>query len=226
MTSRVFHLSGNQSEISCQIFPPLKIPEGSIIGLTHFQVYNSIPNIDKSNCNFKYLQDENWKNVDIPEGTYELEDIEKYLQDIIGESSLNITPNPNTLKCSFYCVHDVDFSTPNSIGQLFGMPKTVIKSKTLLLSKDLVKISNINSIQIEVNLVNGSYINGVPSNCVYKCFITTPPGFRIVECPTNVIYLPVNTDEIDSITVKLTDERNNLINFRGELISIELHLKI
>lgn len=50
----MFHLTGNSSELTCRIFPPLKVPSTAVIGLTHFQVYNSIPNVDERNCTFTY----------------------------------------------------------------------------------------------------------------------------------------------------------------------------
>lgn len=227
MAGRVFHLTGETSEFTCQIFPPLKVSSNAVLGLTHFQVYNSIPNVDDNNCNFKYKTFEGiWKNINIETGTYELADIEDVLKEELGENSVSIIPNPNTLKCVFWCKNRVDFTTSNTIGTLFGMPHEEIEPEKITVSKELLKISRINTINVEVNIVSGSFNNGVPSNCVYKCFITTPPGFRIVDSPMNITYLPITVEEIDNISIKLTDEDRNLINFRGEEISIELHLKL
>jgi len=39
--------------------------------------------------------------------------------------------------------------------------------------------------------------------------------------PQNVIYQPVNTKEIHSITLKIVDPDGNLISFRGERISTQ-----
>lgn len=52
-----------------------------------------------------------------------------------------------------------------------------------------------------------------------------PQGYKIVEVPANVIYLPVNAKRLSSITLKITDQEGNLVNFRGETITIRLHLK-
>lgn len=227
MASKVFHLTGKKSEFLCPIFPPLRVTPDTVIGLTHFQVYNSIPNVDRNNNLFRYFDGKVkiWKDINIEEGTYELSDLENYLKLLIGEKSISIKPNINTLKVEFKCDYKVDFTQTNSIGSLFGMPKKIYEANASVTSETPVMISKVNTIQIEVNIVDGSFINGQPSNCIYKCFINTPPGFRIVETPINVIYLPVNTDEIDIIHVKLLDEQGELINFREETISLELHLK-
>lgn len=228
MTSRVFHLTSKKSEIICSIFPPLKVSADAVMGLTQFQTFNSIPNIDKTNNLFKY-QDERtkeWTNITIDEGTYELQDIENFLKSRLGDEAITIKPNVNTLKCEFSCKFNVDFKVDSSLANVLGLPNEVYNANTILTSTSPVAISKVNSIQIDVNIVSGSFQNGVPSNCLYKCFLNVPPGFRITEIPNNVIYLPLNTDEIDRIIVKLIDERHNLINFRGEEISLELHLKL
>ncbi len=51
------------------------------------------------------------------------------------------------------------------------------------------------------------------------------PGYKIIEAPRNVIYLPVNVKQITSITLKLIDQDGDLINFRGETVTIRIHIK-
>ena len=51
------------------------------------------------------------------------------------------------------------------------------------------------------------------------------PGYKINEVPSDVIYLPINTRIINNISVNIIDQDGKLINFRGETITIRLHLK-
>ena len=88
-----------------------------------------------------------------------------------------------------------------------------------------VRITKVTSILVDCNLVTGSYLNGVSGHILHQFAATTPPGYKIVEVPANVIYLPVNTKIIDNITVKLTDQDGNPLNLRGETVTIRLHLK-
>ena len=60
---------------------------------------------------------------------------------------------------------------------------------------------------------------------IHKFFLVVPPGYSIVEKPSEVIYLPINTKEINEIILKITDQNGNLVNFRGEVITIRLHLQ-
>lgn len=226
MSSKIFHLTSQNSDMVINIFPPIQISPNAVMGLTHFQAYNSIPNVTSLNNQFSYKDsNDNWCEENIPEGSYELSDIEQYLQDRIGGENVKIQANINTLKCNFWCKYDVDFTKSNSIGQLIGIPQQIYKSNSDVTSVDIIQISKVNSIQVHVNITSGSFINGVASDCLYKCFITTPPGYRIIEIPINVVYLPVTTTEIDTIHIRVTDQNNSLINFRNEEIAIELHLK-
>jgi len=44
--------------------------------------------------------------------------------------------------------------------------------------------------------------------------------------PHNLIYLPVNTIEISTLSIHITDQNGELINLRGENYSIRLHLRL
>jgi hypothetical protein len=37
-------------------------------------------------------------------------------------------------------------------------------------------------------------------------FPNVSPGYKIVENPVNLVFLPVNTHSIDKVTVRLTDQ--------------------
>jgi hypothetical protein len=52
-----------------------------------------------------------------------------------------------------------------------------------------------------------------------------PSGYKIIESPSNVIYLPINTKQLDEIIIKITDQDGNLVNFREEVITVRLHLR-
>jgi len=71
---------------------------------------------------------------------------------------------------------------------------------------------------------NGTYINNETAHTLHQFALVVSPEYKITEVPQNVIYLPLNTKEIHSITLKTCNQDGNLINFRGERITIRLHL--
>lgn len=71
----------------------------------------------------------------------------------------------------------------------------------------------------------GSYKNGKLHHIIYQFFPNVPPGYKIVEAPSNIVYLPINVKTISNVTVKIQDQDDKLLNFQGETITIRLHLK-
>lgn len=228
--SHLFTLSANDSVLSARINPPIILNENNYYSLAFidFASYNSIPNVDSSNNMFFYGDHE---ELELPEGSYEIQDIEKYILENVNQKEndkliLSMKANNNTLKSVIKCNKDIDFGVGKNLGKLLGFKPQILKKDVRHTSDYPINISNVNSICIECNLVTNSYNNERPVHILHAFYPTVPPGFKIVECPSNVIYLPINTKRIDEIIVKITDQDGKLINFRKELITVRLHLKI
>jgi len=231
----MFSLSGKSSNISCDIFPPLILEDGDYeIGLVELNVYNSIPNVEKGvNDKFHYGQD---KVITIDEGSYEIDEIVDFINKHSGREDklLNLTANTNTLKSKMTCLEDVHFEKENSIGGLFGFKKQVYKAtdhsgneikKKTHISENVINIISVNTIRVECNVARGSFENGREGHVLHEFFPSVGTGYKIVEVPNTIIYLPVNVRRIDNLTVTLRDQNGRLVNFRGETISLRLHLR-
>ena len=84
---------------------------------------------------------------------------------------------------------------------------------------------NITSLRVPSDIIGASYSNGTTGNVIYSFFPNVGPGYKIIEVPTNLIYLPITLHTISSMETKLTDQNGNLINLRGEELSIRFHLR-
>ena len=70
-------LTGRSSILTASYFPALDLNDDEYeLGFTNFETYNTIPNVNSTNNKF-YFDDE---TVTIPEGSYELHAIGKYLR--------------------------------------------------------------------------------------------------------------------------------------------------
>ena len=47
------------------------------------------------------------------------------------------------------------------------------------------------------------------------------PGYKIIESPVNLVYLPITLDTIDSLEVSITDQDDHLLNLRNEKFILE-----
>lgn len=108
--------------------------------------------------------------------------------------------------------------------------------KAPILGSNKIDVSNINSINILCDLVQNSYIaneTGGSENslAIQKNLLYTFPygtvlmGFRIVQSPNPIIYLPMTRKNISSISFQITDQDGNLLDFNNEKISLALHIE-
>ena len=131
-------LSEKGSQIKTKFRPLIELDknkkyEMALVGL---ETYNSFPNIDASNNNFRYCPDNgtSWFNIDIPEGSYEITDINEHIQRIMKENGhaadIALGSNNNTLKAVVEIApnYKVDFTTPNSIRTVLGFNAQVYTS--------------------------------------------------------------------------------------------------
>lgn len=219
-------LSGKSSELTANYFPPIELEGDYECALIDFHSYNSIPNVDNYNNLFHIGN----KIIEVPIGSYELKDIVDYIKDEYESKNLGnnifIEANNNTMQVKVLTSDDpIYFNIPNSIGKLFGFNERVLSPNEEHLSDLPVNIFKVNLLRIECNIVVNTYINNSHAHTLHEFPINVPPGYKIDEIPRNLIYLPVNYREIGSLTVRIVDQHGNLINFRGEEITIRLHLR-
>jgi len=60
---------------------------------------------------------------------------------------------------------------------------------------------------------------------IYYFFPGVSPGYKIIETPANLVYLPVSLDAIYSMQTSLTDQNGKLLNLRGQNIPIRFHVR-
>lgn len=166
------------------------------------------------------------KVISIPTGSYEIEDINRFLKKVLGDDiKFVLQVNKNTLKCEIFCSRPIDFSREKSIGSLLGFSKRKLKANVLHESDMLVNIIRVNVIRVECNITTGAYINNTSVHTIHEFYPTALTGYKIVEVPRNVIYLPVMVKRIHSLSINIVDQDNQLVNFRGEIITVRIHIK-
>ena len=221
----VFELTGKGSVIEQDIFPPIVLDENKnyVVAVLSVVTFNSIPNVHEGMNKFYWNEEGISKETTIPTGSYELVGINQYLRSAMG-ANVGIFPNKNTLTAVIHSEYDIDFSQPNSIRPLLGFGKRIIPAGTNE-SEMPVNILNVNTISVECNIASGSYKNGKPSRAIYQLVIDVPSGYKIISYPQNILFFPIQQRYIDRISLKLTDQDNKLVDFRGESVTIRLQIK-
>lgn len=232
--SLLFTLHGRTSTLSIDFDNPIFLDPNAEYGLAllGFYSYNSIPNISAENGDNKfYYQTGSFgspKVISIPTGSYEIKNIEAFIQKSLGDDagSISIKANKNTLQCEIYsdsCV--IDFLTPGSIGRFWRFSERLLDKGHWHISDLPVNILQVRTIHIDCNITAGAYYVNRPTHTIYEFAVGVDPGYAIDETPKNLLYLPVTKHEINNITVNILDQNFQPVNFRGEEIIIRLEVK-
>jgi len=237
MSSYTVAVSGTTSTLRTVLFPAITLQGDKQweVALLDFTTYNSIPNIiERVNNKLHYYKEKDkdgnytqGNNVELRTGSYEIDDINRLLQTGLGRENIKIVANNNLLRSVVKSKYYIDFTKEHSIGSLLGFPPStkVLENNTAHLSPETVNIIKVNSIDVSCNIIKGSYRDGTNEHILHTFYPTVPPGFKIMEKPHNLVYLPVNTSHISDIVLNVLDQDGNLVDFRGEVISIRLHIK-
>ena len=143
---------------------------------------------------------------------------------INDKNNIEISANTNTLRSEMFLKNNytVDFRKDNSNYSLLGFHSNLYSSG-FHESENMVNILTINSILVNIDIISGSYVNGLTQPTIYLFFPDVSPGYKIIENPHNLIYLPLTSDTIHSISIWLPDQNGNELNLRGENLSMRFH---
>ena len=116
------------------------------------------------------------------------------------------------------------FRQDKSINSLLGF-HSKLSTSGFNESENMVNILTINSILVNIDIISGSYVNGSTQPTIDSFFPDVSPGYNIIENSHNLLYVPITSDTIHSITIWLTDQNGNELNLRGENLSMRFHLR-
>ena len=160
---------------------------------------------------------------------------------VIGTNMSTLRATLKFAKTSATTQYWVDFSVNNSLGSVLGFNKgeyTYIEKKEDPIdpdkvtsyidyyeSENIVRIDEVSEIRVTDDVIGSSYLDGETTNDIYSFYPEVAPGYKIVEKPFHLIYLPIVLHKISSMETRIVDQNGNLMNFRGEDIIMRFHIR-
>lgn len=222
----------------------LEIPGEWECALLQAKLWYSWYNIsaEKANNILRYSTDSGgtWKTVTIPDGQYEIYQINDYFHSIMKENgdsfingfgqedyNISIEPNFSTLRVQVNIIAGSNFQldlTQSLIYLLLGFTSIVVTTSQS--GANLANINDdINSLSIETDIVAGAYTNAYTSGILYTFVPETAPGTNIYINIMSPIYIPISSQRLQSINMIIKDNLGRRINLNGQPTTYLLHLR-
>lgn len=244
-SSYTFTFTGDSSELSSTFFPEIVLDDDAeySCALLELTTYHTIPNVTHSNNRVEFYwtnlhksatgpKDGELTHFDLPTGTYEAAEILDYIKYYLGLYGISFyfEVSTTTFKATITCstaLFTGGINSNNILNHIFGFNAgRTLSTNIKNTSDEVIKISSQNVIRVECNLTSGAYVNGKRSQSIYE-FATNKveAGYKIIERPNNLIYLPITSKRINFIQLSIFDQNGNLIDFQGEPITCRIHIK-
>lgn len=199
------------------------------IAFDSIDTYYSFPNIiEGTNNKFAYKKGGTKTVLSLPTGCYSIETINSTIKEMLSndKDKMSITSVIPQLKSAIEVAPNfaVDFTEPNSINTVLGFNARVLEHG-FNISDNIVNINRTNTIFINCDLVASSYVNETRQPVIYSFFPNVPPGYKIVEVTPRLTFLPINRSRLDSITVWLSNQDNELINLRNDVVTVRFQIR-
>ena len=209
------------------------------IAVTILTTYNSLYNVTEKNNKFYFTKslDDEFIQVTIPHGSYEIEALDDEIKRIIIEGGyytkvdypFKIKPNFTTLGSIIEISIQgpvITFVPDDSIRDLLGFNKNTIFDEYNQ-SPNPVNILSFDNIFLECNIAQGMIFKSKRSGIIHKFSLDISPGYKFVEKFRGGVqwYMLEPKDIISSICFKLKNENGELVSFNGESVTFRLSIK-
>ena len=208
--------------------------EIALVSASMWYSWYNISDSQYSNARWRYSVDSGatWIVHTVPDGLYSINGLNAYLSKTVTEDgndpeSLILSANYSTFRCvvTLGVGYQLDLSL-SSLHKIIGFDQQI-----LTVSKQgerNVNITNdINSISIHCSCVdsNSSFLNNQPTDTVFSFVPRSGPSTLLDVRPLHLIYLPITTRNLSSITISVTNQLNTVVDLNGEHTSFVLHIR-
>lgn len=189
---------------------PLILRKGAEVGVKNISLWNTLPNISPKyqNNTFKYDDGGGFQDVVIPEGMYDIKELDSFLKEKCDDQ-IRLSVNFATFKVKLL-LDDVfvDFSE-GKLHELLGLEAKVYRESEE--GKNLINITrSVDRLLIRTNIVERPFQNKF-NDVIYDILPLNEPGSIVHENPDSIEFHRCRDLVIRQIRIRITDDNNNNI---------------
>lgn len=221
-------ITDSNSEIHRHYHEGIDLAGNYEVGLKSLVIRHNVPNITKSNNRVKFIPPNETSDIEvvIPPGSYTLEDIALVIKNLQPDTKWESVLNENTFKIKLFCAWGIDFTEKNSLGNLLGFKKQILKPDITHYSDRVSDLYSINMIKVKCNLIKNNIQDLERNdNTIFEFPLIYTKGEKIVERPINISYYKVIPETIHDLSLKIVDQNNRVIDFHNNKICITLEFR-
>ena len=163
--------------------------------------------------------------IELTPGVYELVDINNAIKQKIHESDydfkIDIIPDTISMKSVLTTSNSIHFNSRLNI--LLGFTNKDYPPGTHTSEKP-VMITTTDKNHLKCDCVDGSIVNGIREQILFSFNLSAPPGYKIINNPTTVLYKKINKTRLDQIQFFLEDSNHNPVDFNNETLTFTIQI--
>ena len=226
--------SGSSSDYTIHFDKPIELKGDKWeVGLISAEVPNTFYNISAALGNNKlYYDDGTLQTLTIPDGIYEVDTLNTFIQGGDGVNSTDISFDADVtrlrVKLTLANGFKVYFTQPDTFRTILGFDSVDYTTDGVYYAANKPDVTNGNDhFYIVCDLVNSTYsrLGGKARNILYGFTFTVGAGSAQVIVPSEHVHLKCARSFFNTINVKIVNQDGNVVDLNGERVIVNLKLK-
>ena len=163
--------------------------------------------------------------IELPPGVYELVDINKIMKQKLSDSDFEFefTIETDTISMKSVLTTSNPIYFTSKLNELLVFTNTHYIEGTHISEKP-VMITTTDKVHLKCDCVDGSIANGIREQILFSFNLSSPPGYKIIKGPNIILYKKINKTRLDSIQFFLEDSNHNPVDFNGETLTFTIQI--
>ena len=162
--------------------------------------------------------------INLPPGVYELIDIKNTIQQIIkNNNGLNFNIEADTISTKAVLTTSSGIHFNSELNTLLGFTNKEYPEGTHISEKP-VMITTTDKVHLKCDCVDGSIVNGIREQSLFSFNLSAPRGDKSIKEPNFILLKKINEARLDSIQFFLEDSNHNPVDFNSETLTFTFQI--